>query len=110
MYKVIILLLMGLFVSCKTVVQLSREPFPVIAIENYVGNDTYIITVNVKTSGKVGAKEYFYKKVDEILQKKGYARYEILEMRTKDKRGLTDFGKDPDVKERIYGKIKFYND
>ena len=108
--NLLILLLIICCYGCRSVPPPPDKGFPIVSVATYLRNDTYIIAVEAKAHSKITATQYLHRKAREIAQKNGYIRYEVLEIGTEDKKGVVGFIDDPEVAEKLYGKIKFYTE
>ncbi len=81
--------------------------------DQYLGNDIYMISVRVNAyTDEATAYEYFHRRANEICQASGYARYEVLEFGTSEKKNLVYYGNQAHMmqKPRVYGRIQCYKD
>lgn len=80
--------------------------------DQYLGDDTYLITVRLNAfTDKATAFEYFHRRAAQIRRAKRYDRYEVLELLDPDESAVTWIGDKPQVWRfpRIQGRVKFFH-
>ena len=81
--------------------------------DQYLGDDIYLITVRLNAfTDKATAYEYFHRRAHEITRRRGYDRYEVIEMLEPDEHGVLWVGDKPVPMRapRLQGRIKCLRD
>lgn len=106
---VVVAVLATMVANCATTYQ--RMGFTGGYSDEYLGNDIYLVTVAVNAYTDVTtAYSYFHRRASEIVEEYGYDGYEVLELSSSAKSGITYIGDRPYFfqKPRVFGRLQCY--
>jgi hypothetical protein len=111
-YLHIVLLLVCALPACVSL--RTRQETERSYAERYMGEHVYLIVARAAdTADEAAAQDYFYRRAQELLKKKRYLKYEVIEMGS-DRRYTVSVREYIDTKIKtiprpyIYSRIKFY--